>query len=84
MEPFLKNSLSSHINYFSGIITYEDVNKHKPFPDAYELAIQLSNKSEINCIAIEDSMIGVEAAKAANLNCLLTLPPWSSSNSKYY
>ena len=82
LEPFLKTSLSSHIDYFSGIITYEDVNRHKPFPDAYKLALQLSEKSEENCIAIEDSMIGVEAAKAANLNCLLTLPPWSIPNKK--
>ena len=79
LEPFLNTSLSSHINYFSGIITYEDVSKHKPYPDAYKLALQLSKKSEVNCLAIEDSMIGVESAKAANLNCLLTLPPWPSS-----
>ena len=26
------------------------------------------------------SLEAVEAAKAANLNCLLTLPPWSSSS----
>jgi len=82
LDPFLKTSLSSHLHYFSRIITYEDVTNHKPFPDAYKLAIKLSKKSEINCIAIEDSMIGVEAAKAANLNCLLTLPPWSSATQK--
>ena len=80
LDPFLKSSLSAYVHVFSGMITYEDVTKHKPFPDAYKLALQLSNKSEINCLAIEDSMIGVEAAKAANLNCLMTLPPWSSSN----
>ncbi len=79
LEPFLKTSLSSHINKFSGIISYEDVQNHKPYPDAYHLALKLSKKSELNCIAIEDSIIGVQAAKAANLNCLLTLPPWSSS-----
>ncbi len=79
LQPFLETSLNSHFNYFSGIITYEDVPKHKPFPDAYKLALQLSKKSEANCIAIEDSVIGVEAARAAKLNCLLTLPPWSNS-----
>ena len=79
LDPFLQTSLRSHCNYFSGIITYEDVSKHKPFPDAYHLALQLSQESEVNCIAIEDSMIGLKAAKAANINCLLTLPPWSSS-----
>ena len=76
LEPFLQTSLSTHLNYFSGIITYEDVSRHKPYPDAYQLALQLCKISEINCIAIEDSKIGVEAAKAANLNCLLTVPPW--------
>ena len=79
LEPFLNTSLSNHLNVFSEVITYEDVSKHKPFPDAYKLALRLSKKSEVNCIAIEDSIIGVNAAKAANLNCLLTLPPWSSS-----
>ena len=80
LEPFLNTSLKSHLNDFSGVIAYEDVNKHKPHPDAYDLALQLSGKSRIHCIAIEDSLIGVEAAKAANLNCLLTLPPWRNSN----
>ncbi len=76
LDPFLKTSMNTHLNYFSGLITYEDVSKHKPFPDAYQRALRLSKKSEVNCIAIEDSMIGVESAKAAKLNCLLTLPPW--------
>ena len=82
LEPFLKTSLRSHFKYFSGIITYEDVSKHKPSPDAYQLALKLSKESEVNCIAIEDSTIGVEAAKSANLNCLLTLPPWANSTKK--
>ena len=79
LEPFLKTSMSSHFNCFSGIITYEDVSNHKPSPDAYNLALQLSKQSGLNCLAIEDSRSGVEAAKAANLNCLLTLPPWGIS-----
>ena len=74
VEPLLTNSLPSHCNYITEVITYENVNRHKPFPDAYNLAIQLSKKSYLNCIAIEDSNIGVDAAKAANLCCLLTLP----------
>ena len=83
LEPFLKSSLRTHLNFFSEIITYEDVCKHKPSPDAYELALKLSNNSELNCIAIEDSNIGVEAAKAAKINCLLTLPPWSNINQNF-
>ena len=79
LDPFLNTSLLSHLHFFSGIITYEDVRNHKPFPDAYNLAIELSNQPNLNCIAIEDSKIGVDAAKAAKLNCLLTLPPWTTS-----
>ena len=82
LEPFLQSSLQSHLKFFSKIITYEDVKNHKPYPDAYKLAVQLSNKSHRNCIAIEDSMIGVDAAKSAGLNCLLTLPPWFTSTQK--
>ena len=79
LNPFLETSLKSHMDCFSRVVTYEDVSKHKPFPDAYLLALELSNESETNCIAIEDSMIGAKAAKRANLSCLLTLPPWSNT-----
>jgi len=82
LEPFLNTSLHAHLDYFTKIITYEDVEKHKPFPDAYNLARELSKRSHLNCIAIEDSNIGVEAALAANINCLLTLPPWSKLNNE--
>ena len=79
IDPFLNNSLYSHLKFFSHLITYEDVRNHKPSPDAYKLALKLSKKLNKNCIVIEDSKIGIEAAKAANLKCLLTLPPWSAS-----
>ena len=79
LQPFLNSSLKSYLKFFSEIITYENVSKHKPFPDAYQLALKLSKKSYKNCIAIEDSQIGVDAAMSANLNCLLTLPPWSTN-----
>ena len=58
------------MKFFSHVITYEDVKNHKPYPDAYNLAIKLSKQSYLNCIAIEDSERGVIAAKNANLFCL--------------
>ena len=76
LEPLLESTLKSSLKYFSGKITYEDVDKHKPFPDAYNLALSLCNQPSENCLAIEDSCIGVQAAKAANLDCLMTLTPW--------
>ena len=82
LDPFINTSLKSHLKYFSEIITYENVSRHKPFPDAYKLAIKLSKVSPLTSIAIEDSAIGVEAAKTANLNCLMTLPSWTSNFQK--
>ena len=79
LEPFLNSNLYSYLDFFSNIITFEDVKNHKPAPDAYNMAVDLSNKANKNCIVIEDSIIGVKAAKAANLHCLMTLPPWSAS-----
>ena len=78
LDPFLHTSLHSYLSFFTQIITYEDVRYHKPFPDAYNLAVKLSKAANLSCIAIEDSIIGVQAAKSAGINCLMTLPPWSS------
>ncbi len=82
VEAILHTSLKSHCKFFSRIISYEDVKKHKPYPDAYKLAVKLSNTPNSNCMAIEDSVIGVDAAIAANINCLLTLSPWNSNPQK--
>ena len=82
LQPFLNTSMPSHKKYFSGSITYEDVKNHKPSPEAYKLALKTSNKLACNCLAIEDSTIGVDAAKAANLKCLMTIPTWLSSYEK--
>ncbi|WP_269622912.1 HAD-IA family hydrolase [Prochlorococcus marinus] len=59
-----------------GIITSDDVQLHKPHPEAYLLALSLSNSSKENSIVIEDSSIGLAAAKSAGLKCVITLSPW--------
>ena len=80
LEPFLNTSLLEHKKYFSKIITNEDVSNHKPYPDAYQLALSLTKNSYNKCIALEDSEIGIKAANGANLKSLLILPPWFSSS----
>ena len=77
LKPFLQTLLRSHLKFFTKTITYEDVRNHKPHPDAYNLAVKLSKQLKINCLVIEDSKIGIESAKAAGLNTLLTLPSWT-------
>tara|TARA_B100000700_G_scaffold319593_1_gene415080 strand:+ start:4138 stop:4884 length:747 start_codon:yes stop_codon:yes gene_type:complete len=80
LEPLINSVLNHYSKYFSDYITYEDVDRHKPYPDAYELAIRRSKHNPSNCLAIEDSDVGVKAAKSAKLRCLLTLPTWNSFN----
>lgn len=58
---------------FDFIITGDDVTNHKPHPEAYEKAVSRASAvlcKDLNprhCIAIEDSISGVSAAKAAGL-----------------
>jgi len=56
--------------FFSGVVTVEDVNRYKPFPDAYVKAIELLKKKPEHCVAIEDTLIGVTSAKEAGLKAI--------------
>jgi beta-phosphoglucomutase len=66
----------SLLEYFTAIITAEDVENSKPSPEGYLLALQqLQEKSGIpisalECIVIEDSVAGIAAAKAASMYCV--------------
>ena len=42
-------------------------------------AFKKSNSNLLNTIAIEDSVIGLKAVKAANIKCIVTLSPWLES-----
>ena len=66
------------LSYFLDIVTVEDVKFPKPDPEGYVLAMQKANahlnaKGTIqpeDCIVIEDSTLGVHAAKDAGMHCL--------------
>lgn len=61
---------------FGVIVAAEDVSACKPDPEGYNKALEMLNASlaiEIQpheCLVIEDSVAGVEAAKAAGMRCL--------------
>lgn len=48
------------------------VPKKKPAPDVYLLAAEKLDVSPSGCVVIEDSGIGLQAAKAAGMACLVT------------
>lgn len=61
---------------FSGIVAAEDVSACKPNPEGYVKALAALNANTraairpSECLVIEDSVAGVEAAKRAGMRCL--------------
>lgn len=56
---------------FPVVVSGEDVsNRTKPFPDIYLRAAELIGVEPGSCVAVEDSSIGVAAAKAAGMYCV--------------
>lgn len=51
--------------YFSVIVTGNDIENHKPHPDAYLYALKKLDLSPNDCIVFEDSLPGVQAGLAA-------------------
>ena len=57
------------------IATSEDVATAKPAPDVYQLAAKLLSARTGNCLAVEDSPIGVTAARRAGMPVVGLCPP---------
>lgn len=60
--------------YFAALVTGDDSQVSKPQPDGYLLAIDLLNQQDpqlnlapSECLAIEDTPVGIEAAKGAGI-----------------
>lgn len=57
-------------NSFDAILTREDVQTHKPSPEIY---LKLSERFRLlpsECVVIEDSIVGLAAAKQAGMRCI--------------
>jgi beta-phosphoglucomutase-like phosphatase (HAD superfamily) len=48
------------------------VAKKKPAPDVYLMAVDALGLSKDGCVVVEDSAIGLGAARAAGITCLVT------------
>lgn len=55
---------------FNVVTTREDCDKHKPDPEPYLTTTQKLGLAPNLCVAIEDTALGVQAAKAAGLYCI--------------
>lgn len=56
--------------YFTHIVSGEDFPKSKPHPAIFEHAASLSVAPKQNCIVIEDSTNGIQAAVSAEIFCV--------------
>jgi beta-phosphoglucomutase len=52
---------------FDLVITGDDVMRHKPDPEAYQLALERLQLEPHECLAFEDSDVGVASAEAAGV-----------------
>jgi beta-phosphoglucomutase len=57
-------------NYFSVVLTGNDVENGKPDPAIYRLACRRLNARPESVLAIEDAVSGIQAARGAGLKCL--------------
>ncbi len=56
--------------HFEAVVSADDVGgRTKPAPDIYLEAVRRLSRAPSECLAIEDSNVGVRAAKAAGLTC---------------
>jgi len=70
-------------NAFNTRLTFETCKKRKPAPDVYLLAAKRLKVKKSDCIVIEDSIPGVEAAKRAKMKCIAVTNTNPSSKLKH-
>ena len=58
--------------HFSTILAGDVVSKKKPDPEIYDLASERLNLEPSECVVVEDTRIGLLAAKAAGMHCVIT------------
>jgi beta-phosphoglucomutase len=58
------------LSYFEDIVSASDVCNGKPHPEVYLTAARRASVKPENCLVIEDSIPGIQAAKAAGTFCL--------------
>jgi beta-phosphoglucomutase len=69
-------------NYFEAIVDESFVNKGKPDPEIYKITARKLNMDPGNCIVIEDSIYGIQAALAAGMKVVAITTTFNESKLK--
>ena len=73
LKPILRHSLGAElVELFDVLVCGEDVQHKKPAPDLYLLALARLDLAARECVAVEDSELGVAAAVAAGITTVVT------------
>ena len=64
------------LDQFEVLAGGDEVARHKPAPDVYELALQRLGLPPASAVAVEDTAHGVDAAHAAGLTCIAIPNPF--------
>ena len=67
------------LQHFEFVLSAEDVTNPKPDPELYTTAVERLEMRPENAFAIEDSGVGLAAAKAAGLRCVVVPNPMTKS-----
>lgn len=67
----IRSLLEEYDLMFDSLVTQEDVVRHKPAPDCYELALERMGLNPEECLAFEDSRAGFVAARQAGIDCVM-------------
>jgi len=63
---------------FEVVVTGDDVRRLKPEPDVYLRALRELGRPAAQALAVEDSALGLRAARAAGLACLVVPSPYTA------
>lgn len=69
-EAELALKLTGILDLFAVIVSAEDIANSKPNPEGYLMASHALTVPAAECVVIEDSPIGVKAAKSAGMFCI--------------
>jgi beta-phosphoglucomutase family hydrolase len=65
--------------FFRAILTGDEITQSKPHPEIYAKTAQKLGLLPAHCVALEDSFVGVEAAKRAGMKCVAVASTFPAS-----
>ncbi len=73
LKPLMRYSLGAELaGLLNCVVCGEDMPRKKPAPDLYHLALKQLQLCADECLAVEDSAMGLKAASAAGIATLIT------------